>query len=425
MNNAFERTSGRRSTLPGRLLTRERVRNYSAIFAFGSLLALTGSIALRLADPGRYGVPLPDYLAHWTAGRMLLDGMGPSLYSPNAQLEIQGGLAGTQGHLAWFVSPPFVAGLYAPLAVLPYAASALAWTAISAGTLIACIRRLGAFGAGLWTSERRLVILAVVASYPVFELLGGGQDSALSLAVWMAGMHLASRQRDIAAGAVFALGLIKPQLVVLVPVVFLVQRRWRALLSFAATAAVITLGGVALVGWHGIRGWLDAIGSPLYQDQVTVGQSWKMASLPALATALGSPLGTDLASGLGYVVAAAMGLGFALWAIRSGRGSSALLPVALATTVAASPHLVLYDAVLFIPVVLLLLDNPGTTRRARMPAALAFLLAWLAPALHAVAGRSDGLLGQLDAPWVAMPMALLWWRSFSLREAAASGGGDA
>jgi hypothetical protein len=98
--------------------------------------------------------------------------------------------------------------------------------------------------------------------------------------------------------------------------------------------------------------------------------------------------------------------------------------VALATTVAASPHLVLYDAVLFIPVVLLLLDNTDTTRRARMPAALAFVLAWLAPALHAVAGRSDGLLGQLDAPWVAVPIALLWWRSFSLPEAAASGGAD-
>jgi hypothetical protein len=185
MNKAVEKASGRPSTLPGRLLTRERVRNYSAIFAFGSLLALTGSIALRLADPGRYGVPLPDYLAHWTAGRMLLDGMGPSLYRPSAQLEIQARLAGTQGHLAWFVSPPFVAGLYAPLAALPYAASALAWTALSAGTLIACIRRLGAFCAGLWESERRLVILAVVASYPVFELLAGGQDSALSLAVWI------------------------------------------------------------------------------------------------------------------------------------------------------------------------------------------------------------------------------------------------
>jgi hypothetical protein len=80
--------------------------------------------------------------------------------------------------------------------------------------------------------------------------------------------------------------------------------------------------------------------------------------------------------------------------------------------------------VLFIPVVLLVLDNTETARRARVPAALAFVLAWLAPALHALAGRSDGLLGQLDAPWVAVPIALLWWLFLSL-PAAAGGGADA
>jgi Glycosyltransferase family 87 len=403
------------------VLSRERVRNYSTIFALGSLLALGSSTVLRLVNPARFGVALPDYLAHWTAGRMVLDGLAAVLYSPQAQWEVQSQLAGTRGHLAWFVSPPFVAGLYAPLALLPYAASAVVWTAISLGVLSACVSRMGEFCATLWATERRLIILVIAASYPVFELLGGGQDSALSLAVWMAGMHLIARNRDATAGAVFALGLIKPQLVVLVPVVFLAQRRWRALAAFAVTGALIILGGVALVGWDGMTAWLDAIGSPLYAHEVTVGQSWKMASFPALATALASPLGTGTASVVGYVLAGVMGVVFVLWAGRRGPSQSALLPAALATTVAASPHLVLYDAVLFIPVVLVLLENRWTTRRVRVSVAFAFVLAWLAPALHAVVATVGESIGVLDAPWVAIPIAVLWWRMLSIGEVGRDG----
>ncbi len=99
------------------IFTRERVRNYACIFlVFG-----VGSIVVAAAfgDFPRVlgGQPLlPDYLAHWTGGRMLLDGRIDELYDPAVQAHLQHSeVPGYQG-LSWFVSPPFAALLYEPLA---------------------------------------------------------------------------------------------------------------------------------------------------------------------------------------------------------------------------------------------------------------------------------------------------------------------
>jgi hypothetical protein len=223
------------------------------------------------------------------------------------------------------------------------------------------------------------------------------------------GIGLAVSGRDVAAGLVFSLGALKPQLVVLVPVVFLLQRRLRGLVAFGAGVAALAAGSVALVGWNGVVSWAAALGSPLYTDQVTVGQSWKMASVPALVTALAAPAGHGTAVALGYAAAAVLLAVFATWVYRRPRARLWCWTTALLTTVVASPHVVLYDALLVVPPALFALEWVGTpvVRRAT---AVAFCLAWLTPLLHVVFGSAGGVLSWGQAPWVAVPIAVLWWQ---------------
>ena len=105
---------GRLATAIDSLLTPERLRIYSTVLVLGFGVTL----ALSWALPGTQ-TPLPDYSARWTAGRLLLDGRLGSLYDPAVQAAVQQQDWGATG-LSWFVSPPFVAILFAPLAVAPY-----------------------------------------------------------------------------------------------------------------------------------------------------------------------------------------------------------------------------------------------------------------------------------------------------------------
>ena len=71
------------------------------------------------------------------------------------------------------------------------------------------------------------------------------------LALFILAFELAERSRWFAAGATLALMLMKFHLILLWPVALLVQRRWRMLAGFCATAAALVaicmaLGGIVL-----------------------------------------------------------------------------------------------------------------------------------------------------------------------------------
>ena len=81
------------------------MRNYSAVFVAFGALAFLAALALGDFPLVAGGQPfLPDYLAHWTGGRMLLDGHASTLFDPAAQAALQLRLVGSDG-LSWFVSP--------------------------------------------------------------------------------------------------------------------------------------------------------------------------------------------------------------------------------------------------------------------------------------------------------------------------------
>lgn len=395
------------------LITPARLRNYPLILIVAGLLGLVAATIIRTTDATTHGALLPDYLAHWTGGRLLWDDPR-NLYDPSTQNRVQSEALGATVGLSWFVSPPIVAALYAPLALIPYNISGLVWLVLSSALLVWCVLSLATLAPKLMVHKRRLVILAVLAAPPTFELLGSGQDSAFILLLWLIGIRLFHANHPLWAGAVLGLGFAKPQLVLLIPLVLLATQNYKALAAFATVVAAISGVSLGLVGLEGVGQWIAALSSPLYMVEVQQGQAWKMVGLPSFVQALLPPAWGAAVSPLLTVASLPIGAAILLVSIlrlrKRAPDSRAVWIATLATTATFSPHLATYDAVLFIPVVIFLLERRPTPFL-RVAAVLAFVLMWLVPTLHIAALSQPWPLSILDAPWSALPLAAIWFES--------------
>ena len=383
------------------LLTRERTRVYPVLL-FGAFLVV---LIVSWFIPGG-PVPLPDFTARWTAGRLLLDGVGPGLYDPTIQSNVQAGLGATR--LSWFVSPPFVAAIFVPLGSLPYPVACAVWALLLTLGLVASVwivRRWVVLPVGMsWG----IVLVPFLASYPLLELIGSGQDTGFVLLVIVVGWALLRGDHDWAAGMVLALGLAKPHLIVLVPVLLLLHRRGRALAGFVSMGFALGVLSVALVGVDGIVSWLRVANDPLFVAEVQSGQAWKSVSVPGFLLALlppGSSLVWQLvayAAGLLLVVAAVPAM------LRSDIRSLTPWAAAIATTLVASPHVMVYDLVLALPILVVLIVRFWTPK-VRVLLAFTFCILWLTPVIHILATQLVWPFSGLGAPWGAVAIAAIWW----------------
>ncbi len=382
------------------LIVRERVRHYSLIIAAMGSLALLLNTTLGGFPVALSGeVVLPDFFANWTGGRLILAGRVDELYDPAAQTALQAATVPSTRGLAWFISPPTTALLFVPFAALPYGWGALAWTAAT----------VAALGLALcWArpllqsrqADHRLFVLVIWSTPPVFELIGSGQSTALALLVVLLSLRLADRGHEIGSGAVLAAGLYKPHLFLLVPVVLLMQRRYRALGALTATSVLVVLATLPVVGLEAWTNWGRTLASPLYSDQVRANLAWKMQSVPALHTALGGP------DSIVYVYLAVGVVAF-VWTARKFSGDTPRVwALALMTTVVFSPHVMVYDLVLLVPVAAYLLSRRDT-RAARLLGILTCVLLWSMPLRYALAAK-DPQLHALSAPWSALSLLGLW-----------------
>lgn len=413
LSGAGQRSLRRFSRGLDRLITPDRLRNYPLILIIAGSLGLLAATIIRITDPVVHGAYLPDYLAHWTGGRLLWDD-SQNLYDPRTQSQVQSEAIGTSVGLSWFVSPPIVAFLYAPLALIPYNVSGLVWLVLSSALLVWCILSLATLAPNLMNHNRKLVILAVLAAPPTFELLGSGQDSAVVLLLWLIGIRLFQTSHPLWAGAVLGLGFAKPQLVLVIPLVLLATRNYKALAAFSAVIAAVSGVSLGLVGLEGLGQWTGTLSSPLYMTEVQQGQAWKMVGLPSFIQALLPPAwGAGIAP---LLTAASLPIGAAVLLLsilrlrNTGMDSQSVWIATLATTVTFSPHLATYDAVLFIPVVIFLLER-RPTRFLRVATVLAFALMWMVAPLHVAALSQPWPLSILDAPWSALPLAAIWLES--------------
>ncbi|RYE87530.1 MAG: DUF2029 domain-containing protein, partial [Myxococcales bacterium] len=252
-------------------------------------------------------------------------------------------------------------------------------------------------------SHERLFVLFALAFQPLQEALGSGQDTPVTLLLWAAGVHLALGRRDLLAGLVFGLGVVKPQLFPL-PLLFLVVTgRWRAVAGAVASGGLLVAAAWLHLGPAVFRAWGAILTSPTYLHGVRREQLWKMHSLVASLEALAPPAWAPAARGLGHALALALGVVSLALAARmpSPRHAWALLAV---TTVLVSPHLFSYDlALLLVPALLLLGERWSLTlRRAALATAA---LVWLSALRASLVAGHGWPASALAGSWT--PLALL------------------
>jgi len=294
------------------------------------------------------GAPISgDYIAFHTAGRLLLLGRGSEIYDRPAVMQIQASLLDGRapGFYDAFRNPPFAALPFVVTAELDLLAGFALWTLLS----LVCL------GLSLWllldetpwlrVRWRGLAVLGLGFA-PVYFGIIDGENATISLLLYVLIYRALVRDQPWQAGVWAALGLFKPQLFVLFPLVFLARGSWRAVLSYALTVGVLAVVSVGLVGPDGVRAWFQILLEP--ESGNALANAWRMASLKSFFD-LALP-GQALVS-LGLYGVASLGLVALLlgaWA-----RAAASLPVLWAFTslvaVLVDPHLVDYDLSVLVP----------------------------------------------------------------------------
>lgn len=301
-----------------------------------------------------------DLSAHLTGGALLARGQASQMYQVAAQIAAQRVILGDShaGFLDLYASPPFVALIYAPLSFLPYPLAAVIWTLISLVAVLGGTRLLWPWLPDLQKHGWPPLVLGVVSSWPVLELLLDGQDSGIVFFLYALGFVLLARGRDGAAGAVLSLGLIKPQLVFLIPFLLLRQRRWQALRAWIIGAAFLSVVSVAFVGTAGIRDFASLSTGALRVANHDLW--WKAESLPSLLEiVLPGPFGPAMVGG-GILGGVGLVLFGPFYRQRSTSGIEVIADGATLVLITAlcAPHFLVYDATILIYPALIVLRQP-------------------------------------------------------------------
>ena len=191
-----------------------------------------------------------DWSPLWTAGRLAWSNPA-RLYDFAYVTELQAPILENVG-VRPFVYPPTALLLLAPAALLPFRMSFLLLAIGSCAALALATTRD-------WTTR-----LLLIASPPVVLAVMTGQPSLLVCALAALGIARL-KDREMSAGALLAVAaLLKPTLLLLLPVGLIAGRHWRAVAAASVTSAILFALSVLLFGFSPWLDWVQAL--PRFRD---------------------------------------------------------------------------------------------------------------------------------------------------------------
>ena len=351
----------------------QRIASYLRLIAVLNLAAVVLLVATSQRGIDANGFLLgTDFISFWTASR--LSHLGSSAYDVAAHVALQRQThAPPASYTAFFYPPPFL--LYCwPLGWLAYFPALALW--------------LGVTGAGYTLAVRawlgRLPWWAIAAFPPVLITITHGQSSFLLAGLLGGGVWLVAQGRSTLGGILFGLAVFKPQFGVLLPMVLLASREWRALLAAALTALALALAATAVLGVHIWGEWWAVTGAA---QAAMANGSVSFAKLQSLFAAL-RLLGVPIAAAYIAQFALTCGIAAILARLAWRRGFTLELGAAtLAGTVLATPFVLDYDLVLLAFPIALLAVRPSQPWE-RSAAAMAFITPVFARSLAAWTGAA-------------------------------------
>ncbi len=374
------------------------------LWLFGAAL-IAALLAIDLANAaGRPGLSINgqslwgrDFVNLWSAGRLAIDGQLGLLYDVEPYQAWQRAALGPGIDNHNYSYPPGSL-LYAPLfGLLPYPAALLLWLALSAV--------LFALAARPWMERMGLAAWAALALPATLLCLWAGHYGLVIGALWLFAWDRLDQQPG-RAGVAIGLMLVKPHLAILLPLVLIHRRAWRAFAAAAATVAALVTLSTLLFGIELWRTYLAATSGlqlALVAEPNTLFGLMMPTPAPALyALGLAEPLVWALQ---GVIAAAAIAL---LWWRMPADRYRAGAATAVATFLVL-PYGFNYDLTMVAVAALLLLVDASRSGR-RLDAAIAGLALALPPAMMFL-----GVVNWRIAPLV---LAALLWRLLAPQAAA-------
>jgi alpha-1,2-mannosyltransferase len=184
-----------------------------------------------------------DYVAFYTAGKILQMDRSPDLYNLELAHQVQQPLyPAPSDNFHPYLNPPFYAWLFIPFTSIPYPWSPLLWMIFNLCVLWAGLRLL--IPENTWK-----IFLLALTWRPAFAAIGFGQNAFLSLGILILAYVLIRHERKFAAGLAAGLLLYKPQLLIGLGLYWLLdlRRNWHIFAGMAATGALLAGGSLWLM----------------------------------------------------------------------------------------------------------------------------------------------------------------------------------
>jgi hypothetical protein len=254
------------------------------IWLFGLYLPLFFSAFPKTIDP-------LDFSNYFAGAQVGLQHGWSNLYGLDLQRQAFYQLHPSTDVFDWrvyFVSPPPVAWLVAPLTPLSLVPAFWTFAIISAV----------AFGAAGWLAVpgsglgRLALFLTAACTFPVLIAIQTGQVTPLIAAATVMGWWLAKRGQKVAAGLVLVVLVLKPQVAILVAPAMLLAGERRLFIIWLVGAGVLALASLASLGGHGLAELRSALS--LEQGQ-PANLAWTLAGLVGSGPIA---VGLELACGL-------------------------------------------------------------------------------------------------------------------------------
>ena len=235
----------------GTWLTAERVR----LIALICLVVFVCSVALLFATSHGtldwMGRPLgTDFSQVWTAGTMVWDGRAAEVWDWQSHFAVQRDFHGspTVDIYGWHYPPPFLL-VAAALATLPYIPALILWQAATLAPLVWLAHRF---------LERRDAWLFVLAAPVTLVCLAHGHNGFLTALLLGGGLILLDR-KPFLAGLLLGCLVYKPQFALVIPLLLLVTRQWRAILGAALSSLALIGLTLAIWGWQVWQAFIDSL----------------------------------------------------------------------------------------------------------------------------------------------------------------------
>ena len=280
-----------------------------------------------------------DFASFWAAGRLVLLGEPSLAYDAAVHREVQLTVTAEGGLLPFAYPPPFLLAV-TPFGFHPYWLAYLAWMAVTSGLYLAATRRFLA-PRFAFAHPATLVNAAI------------GQNGFLTSSILLFGLSALATQ-PFAAGAIFGLLVIKPQLAILIPVALLAGREWRAIGGAAvSTTALITLAAFVF----GLDCYVAFLSATTDYAAFLAADRWnwvEQASVFGFFRFFGVPHAAALSVHVAVAIAAAL-ITWRAWS----SGADHRGAVLAAATLLVPPYVLTYDSLLLVLPLAVLLRDPA------------------------------------------------------------------